>query len=649
MNIVKGPARGAGIPILAAVAVLAFSAVAGNAFAANRVVLPVEVAGDDGTVASVTVYIPPGLGKQVRSLWMQIHGLAYAGMASVRINQGPWRVLNNQTVAVAEPARSYGGIGGGFATVKMVLSVPAGEVVDDSNTIRFRFNFTDGMASGFRVLAFNLLTSDGRRVLPQDAFVEEDPNSWVPPFSDSENLLAGQRLWDHAQLTLNDLPGAPPVHAHCSDCHASDGRDLKYFNFSNASIVARARFHGLSELQGRQIASYIRNLPGPHPGRPWNPPYQPGPGLDAQPIANWAAGAGLGWVLDDDSDTLPLLFATMGSAAFRPDSNLNQRELPIAFQLPDWNHWLPRIHPLDFQPGRFETSAFFRLYRDSDAPDLPVFFDKWSKSRSLFLTPHLATATNKCSAEQAEGFYSAQLWQLVKTWEMSQKLSLEDAAPSPRLWLNTVPAAAAPAEAGIPNGPCGMGRSALTNEYFNNAWYQVQLLVNSGNHRHHERLPVDWVYVIGHFLDLEKLSGLPEPGRLLIAVAKAMQSTDPAIGPGNYAEGWRPERNIDPRILVSKAWEPVFTTIPAPMKQRITEMLLRAWLDKTTQYPAASYFVRGLEPNAYKLPPNLQDVSGGRVWEASAQFRAAGVSSNLLASLDSWGKTYTALAELFHY
>src|SRR5205085_3214352 len=144
----------------------------------------------------------------------------------------------------------------------------------------------------------------------------------------------------------------PPIRARCADCHARDGRDLKYFGFSNESIIARSSFHGLSDLEGRQIASYIRSLPVPSPGRPWNPPYQPGPGLDAQPVANWAAGAGLNWVADSDSAILPFIFAPSGDlagqsgqdaiasapdwnaitatitrSAFRPDGNLNPREI----------------------------------------------------------------------------------------------------------------------------------------------------------------------------------------------------------------------------------------------------------------------------------------------------------------------------------
>ena len=126
-------------------------------------------------------------------------------------------------------------------------------------------------------------------------------------------------LWENAPLTAGGFQSSPLIRAHCADCHAHDGRDLKYFNFSNASIIARSRFHGLSELEGQQIASYIRTLPVPSPGRPWNPPYQPGPGLDAQPVADWAAGAGLGWALDDDSQTLPFVF---GAGMDRPHARL---------------------------------------------------------------------------------------------------------------------------------------------------------------------------------------------------------------------------------------------------------------------------------------------------------------------------------------
>ena len=77
------------------------------------VTLPIEVVGENGTTASVTFEIPAGRAREVRSLRMQIHGLAYRDMASVQVNSGDWMPLNNDTVAVAEPGKSYGGIGGG--------------------------------------------------------------------------------------------------------------------------------------------------------------------------------------------------------------------------------------------------------------------------------------------------------------------------------------------------------------------------------------------------------------------------------------------------------------------------------------------------------------------------------------------------------
>ena len=154
---------------------------------------------------------------------------------------------------------------------------------------------------------------------------------------------AGKTLWEGAPLSPGGFKASPLIRANCSDCHARDGRDLKYFSFSNASIIARSRFHGLSELQGQQIASYIRSLPVPSPGRPWNPPYQPGPGLDRQPVENWAAGAGLAWALDNDSSTLPFLFGA------KP-------------QL-DWSALVPRITREPFRPGWQPERP-----RDSDLP-----------------------------------------------------------------------------------------------------------------------------------------------------------------------------------------------------------------------------------------------------------------------------------------
>ena len=656
--------------------------------------LPIEVVGADGTTVTRTLALDTAQSESVRSLWLQVHGLRYPQQASVQVNASPWIPLDNDTVTVAAPGGKFGGIGGGFATLVLTVPLPNGTVLAGANTVRFRFNRSDGLASGYRVVGWNFLTNEGNKILRPSDFVEDAPETWTSPRPDAASIHAGQDLWHAASLVANSLPNSPRIQAHCADCHAHDGRDLKYFNFSNASIVARSRFHGLTTLEGEEIASYIRSLPLPNPGRPWNPPYQPGPGLDEQPILSWSAGAGLTWVLNQDTAALTYLLADhqrrLSTAAsypagnspdlqelvgqitpdlFRPDGNLNPREIPIDLQLPDWSQWLPRIHPKDAWGPAFTHSNFATMYDgatslrtllttaqtpSSNLRAVVPAFRRWSRTRRAFLG-HFVRARTVWSVELTNKVYSTQLWQLVKTWEMTQEFGLEErgrdlgvSASVSRSWCNTVPGDTAPAATHIPDGLAGVGGSALTNEYLSASWYELQIVLNSGNHKHRERTPVDWIYLIGQFRDLYLQSHYPEPIRLLIAVTKALQSTDAELGPDNFREGWRPDQNIDPRIMISSDWAPLFKPFPLEIRRAITESLLAAWMEKTLQYPITKYLPLPVLQRDY-TPSLYGDISGGKVWEAAEQFRAAGVSDDLVDRLEDWGLTYTDRAVRLQY
>ena len=664
----------------------------------GKPVLPIEVLGPDGTTATQTIALSEAMSASAEFLWLQVHGVRYPEQASVQVNDSAWIPLRNETVIVDEPGAIFGGIGGGFSTLEVTVALVKGTIVAGNNTVRFRFNQSDGLSSGYRVLAWNFLTTEGRKLVPAGDFMEEQPEAWTPPLDDAASIQAGKQLWSGADLISSSLPHSPRIQAHCADCHALDGRDLKYFNYSNTSIVTRSEFHGLTELQGKQIASYIRSLPFPHPGRPWNPPYQPGPATDSQPISNWAAGAGLAWVLNRDVDALSFIFGGRGTgsirtaadahtlasqitpAFFRPDGDLNPREIPIALQLPDWSQWLPRVHPKDAWGKAFAASKFAVWYDGGTATgsknkvrvkeslrtqlvaaekghgemELAIQgFHRWSQSRQAFLGQFVKGNTI-WSPELSKKVYSTQLWQLVKTWELMQEFALEGRGRAffgpiaeSRTWCNSVAAETAPAAAHIPNGPAGVGGKALTNEYLTASWYELQIVLNSGNHQHHDRQPVDWVYAIHEFRQLYEQTHEAEPARLLVAVTKALQSCDPHLGPADYDKGWRPEKNVDPRILVSAGWKAMFAPLPGEVRRALTQSMLSAWMDKNQQYPIAEYLPLPVPPHDSRYL--YGDISGGKVWESAGEFRAAGVSADLVARLQNWGMAYTDRAARLQY
>lgn len=376
----------------------------------NSVTLPIEVLGPAGAQRRVAIDLPAV--STIRYLYLRCYGCGYRDhrldsdpalvKATVRINGGPAISLKHYVaapdsgrVAIGNPnlvllgaSTAYGGIGGSFHTVDLLVPVQGLRV--GRNEIVFEHRDARPPSIGFRIVRMNLLTSTSLAdaVLSERDFVLDDPRSWTAPLPLPPDIANGRRLWQARNLLhdpfVDALDGDGPIDgfitAACADCHAQDARDLKFFNFSNHSIIERSRFHGLSQTEGEQIASYVRSRPlavVPQ-AAPWNPPYQPGVGIDALPVDAWAAGAGIDAVLGRDSDMGTFLFpAGTTNAAVRAVvsrfGKLNMRELPIALQLPDWNQWLPALHPLD----AFEVTAE-AVRRDEKGlataqPDRPFF------------------------------------------------------------------------------------------------------------------------------------------------------------------------------------------------------------------------------------------------------------------------------------
>ena len=569
----------------------------------TKVKLPLEVIGADGYTRAVRFSLEAAPESTV--LYLKAHRLAYrdastnpgrGAKGSVRLNQGAWLDLDNGTVTCYDQEAAYGCLSGAYHTVR--LTVPLDGAVAGENTLTFRFNGTDGFTSGYRILEFNV-QQGGQNLLPPDTFQPEDPTTWTAPLPASRDVQAGRVLWQEAPL--QDYPGGPAIRATCAGCHDQHGRDLEYFAFSNWSIQERAKFHGLDQRQAEQIASYIRSLGAAkgvgRPGRPWNPPYQPGPGLDSKPVEEWAAGAGLAWVLEQDADMLPYLFPQGTSAEAIAEvsttrGTLNVREMPIALQLPDWQAWLPEVHPVDVWGEAFRDMDPYRAYQETteklasggaqsmrtdpaliSSGELIRTLDRFRRAVDDFTGQGGAQPCFGTGVHTSEGFRqlgrpttppaagSSQLkdpnvcelplrainhWNAVKHWEVMQEFALEDSPDAvypygePRGWPGTERQVFDLAPHRIGNDSYRFAHlGGPQGAYFNTAWYQLQVTLNAGNRNPRGHRPPDWKYQINHLSHAARDNQDPQPLRYVQTLIKLhqnldMRTPDGAAPPADY-------------------------------------------------------------------------------------------------------------------
>jgi hypothetical protein len=101
--------------------------------------------------------------------------------------------------------------------------------------------------------------------------------------------------------------------------------------------------------------------------------------------------------------------------------------------------------------------------------------------------------------------------------------------------------------------------------------------------------------------------------------------------------------------MISPAWAPIFKPLPVELHRALTVSLLAAWMDKNLQYPIPKYLPMGASRGAYVTPHAYGDISGGKVWESSQQFRDAGVPPDLVRRLQQWGIAFNDRAARVQY
>jgi len=427
-------------------------------------------------------------------------------------------------------------------------------------------------------------------------------------------------------------------------------------------------FHGLAPLQGDQIASYIRSLTTPSPGRPWNPPYQPGPGLDSKPVEQWSAGAGLDAVPDTDQDGVNKMFPSgIYNGALSADGNMNVRETAIPMQLLDWNSWLPTTHPLDAWSD-FATSRFFSFYGQLRT-DLrygdPVayanntsLFKVWKGEMNTFMgvgnknvQPSTSTTVDLTfwTPDRISAVYSVPLWALVKSWELNQEFGLEGMARSvftnpqadPRAWYTSFAFGASPNWMHIPRGIPGLenGRES-TFVYLAMVWYSTQLVLNNSNKEQDDTSPIDWQYVYGFIGELAGLS----PGQTTVHTlwrTKASQISNNGHEPDASSYRWQWMIN-EPLSWVYQgpATMGIWTGTSSASHAAILEGLTRGLVDSVKKFtPSQFYAGNAADPNVAPLRGNPAGNFSDRLWYAIPLLRYYGVSQGLINEFADWAKT----------
>jgi hypothetical protein len=624
--------------------------------APQNITWPIEVLGPDGTVEEVSFNIPNAAdASAAQRAWFKIHNLTYDNKMSWSLNGGGWIPVQEANVEMRPMDHIAGGIGGGHSTIAFSTSLPAGSLRAGTNTIRFRFASRPAeRSSGFRVLKFNFLRADGSRIIPENTFIEDNPLNWKPVLSSAADIAEGARLWREGNLTHPAFPAGHIIRAKCADCHAENGRDLKYFNYSNKSIVARSMFHGLTQKQGQQIASYIRtlDLPASVNGRPWNPPYQPGPGLDSRGTSEWAAGAGEEAVLNNFDEMYPILFPEavepngtlnpnkITGAQFSINREVNFRETPIPLQFPDWNSWLPSIHPVDSTGDFFLNHRAHTAYRELKArPPRTASKDQWGFFQ-VYVTQYTKldswpngfpggpssnlSATPRHSVET----YDAALWAMTKSWEVMQDKDLETYSKEyfskltpisePRGWFTNMPFFASPNMLALPKDNHGIrDGTPVTRFYYAYIWYHVQAVLFSGQGLGVPISPVDWGYVYGFVTHMQMESGLDSskhpfrnPALYFLWVAKAIQLSNNGLAPNTANEkAPRIDWASPVRMLGSPGIEHKYYTDEALYRESM-EVLTRMWLNLVEKWTPDQWQndIRVSSSTGFQYPRNVIEM-----------------------------------------
>jgi hypothetical protein len=347
------------------------------------------------------------------------------------------------------------------------------------------------------------------------------------------------------------------------------------------------------------------------------------------------------------------------TSAWAANQTLNTREIPISIQLPDWNHWLPRVHPMDSLGATFTSSDYAGSYKTlrgqllANSPgsyqDALGTIDGWTNAQFNLLSP-MESPTSWDANDHRNVIYSAAEWMMVKLWEINQEFGLESMpqvpfgaqAESSRAWYTDRAFNTSPNMLHIPAGT-GLGNGAqVTQIYLAYVWYHLQLILNPGNGQQQQHTPVDFPYVFGFIKDLSNNANQPNAMLQLEWTVKGLQEeTAHGAGPDKGIDGWswtfsNPEDIVDPN------WSSIWNSSNSADRATLLTAFMNSWIAQAAKYTPQQYYSGGwAKSNDSPASMNAQTTFAGAMWWMLPRLRYYGINSSTVSQY------YTFVASLW--
>jgi hypothetical protein len=301
------------------------------------------------------------------------------------------------------------GARGRFNGVRQIASVP------DSTHFTYSIDTTTFPTSaGTYTLPTATAASDAhptatlwRVLVPGSSFTLDNPATWTAP--GAGNAATGQTLWNTKTLrTKSPHTNFADSNSTCGSCHFRNGADLKILNYSANALKIAAVDRGYTDTESDHLIAYVFGLSDSRTikGRPWNPPFQPGPGLDSGTPDDWIAGAGLDWQLTYDDDMREYMEPERTAGRTAATSYIKRREIPIPVQFQHWNKWLPAYNPAEIWSDWIVPASY---------PNPPIGTPDWYDYYANTVVPSSSgvTAFNSTDSGWQYFGYKHIMWRVV--------------------------------------------------------------------------------------------------------------------------------------------------------------------------------------------------------------------------------------------